>query len=55
MLTGNVIVIALRAGRTLISQIAGIGIINGAHDVGGLDRGALIQTFPFSEDSAKEG
>ena len=52
MLTGNVIVIALMAGRILISQIAGIGIINGARDVGGLDQGPLNQTFPFPEDSA---
>jgi hypothetical protein len=42
-------------GGTLISQIAGIGIINGPHDVGGLDRGPLNQTFPFPEDSAMEG
>ena len=55
MLTGNVIMIALMARRTMISQIAGIGIINGVHDVGGHDRGSLNQTFPFPEDSVMEG
>jgi hypothetical protein len=34
MLTGNVIVIALVAGDTPISQIAGIGIVNNAQSVG---------------------
>ena len=55
MLTGNVIMIALVAGDTPISQIADIGIINSAHDVGGHDRGSLNQTFPFPEDSVMEG
>jgi hypothetical protein len=55
MLTGNVVVIALVAEGTPISQIAGIGIINSARDVGGHDRGPLNQTLPFTEDSAMEG